>query len=174
VPQADSSSLAAPRLLARLNVDPDELDDRIAFCQRALGVAWDSRMPIPEAGLELATVGNLLLIGNPNPPGEVPRATAFTLLVASVADYLGGLEGTGAAAMEPISTSPAGNRSRVRSPTERWRRSSTTDRSPRRPDRTSGRGRPSIGRFSVQETAEPAESGRERRLNHFSSSTAPR
>jgi hypothetical protein len=110
----DSSSLAAPRLLVRLRVDPDELDERIALYERALGVACDSRMPIPEAGLELATVGNLLLIGNPNPPGEVARATAFTLLVASVADYLGRLEGTAAEATEPISTSPAGNRSRVR------------------------------------------------------------
>jgi hypothetical protein len=114
--QPDPSSLAAPRLLARLNVDPDELDERSTFYERALGVACDSRMPIPEAGLELATVGNLLLIGNPNPPGEVPRATAFTLLVASVADYLGGLQGTGAAAIEPISTSSAGNCSRVRFP----------------------------------------------------------
>jgi hypothetical protein len=114
--QPDSSSLAEPRLLARLDVHPDELDERIAFYQRALGVECDSRTPIPEAGLELATVGNLLLIGNPDPPGEVARATAFTLLVASVADYLGGLEGTGAEATEPISTSPAGNRSRVRFP----------------------------------------------------------
>jgi hypothetical protein len=114
--QPDSSSLAAPRLLVRLRVDPDDLDERIALYERALGVACDSRMPIAEAGLELATVGNLLLIGNPNPPGEVARATAFTLLVASVADYLGGLEGTGAEATEPISTSPAGNRSRVRFP----------------------------------------------------------
>jgi hypothetical protein len=46
----------------------------------------------------------------------VARATAFTLLVASVADYLAGLEGTGATATEPISTSPAGSRSRVRFP----------------------------------------------------------
>jgi predicted enzyme related to lactoylglutathione lyase len=112
----DSSSLAAPRLLARLNVHPDELDERIAFYERALGVACDSRTPIAEAGLELATVGNLLLIGNPNPPGEVARATAYTLLVASVADYLAGLEGTGAEATEPISTSPSGSRSRVRFP----------------------------------------------------------
>lgn len=114
--QPDSSSLAAPRLLARLNVHPDELDERIAFYEQALGVECDSRTPIPQAGLELATVGNLLLIGNPNPPCEVARATAFTLLVASVADYLGDLEGTGAKATEPISTSPAGNRSRVRFP----------------------------------------------------------
>jgi hypothetical protein len=114
--QPDSSSLAVPRLLARLTVHPDELDERIALYERALGVACDSRRPIPEAGLELATVGNLLLIGNPNPPGEAARSTAFTLLVPSVAGYLAGLEGTGGEATEPISTSPAGDRSRVRFP----------------------------------------------------------
>jgi hypothetical protein len=112
----DSSLLTTPRLLARVNVHPDVLDERIAFYERTLGVACDSRLPIPEADLELATVGNLLLIGNPEPPGEVARATAFTLLVASVSDYLDGLEGTGAEATEPISTSPAGHRSRVRFP----------------------------------------------------------
>jgi hypothetical protein len=37
-------------------------------------------------------------------------------LVASVADYPGGLEGTDAEATEPISRSPGGNRSRVRFP----------------------------------------------------------
>jgi predicted enzyme related to lactoylglutathione lyase len=114
--QPDSSTLAAPRLLARIAVHPDELDERIAFYEQALGVRCDSRTPIPEAGLELATVGNLLLIGNPRPPGEVARATAFTLLVASVADYVASLEGTGTEVTEPVSTAPSGSRSRVRFP----------------------------------------------------------
>jgi catechol 2,3-dioxygenase-like lactoylglutathione lyase family enzyme len=112
----DSSTLPAPRLLARRFVRPDDLDDQIAFYERALGVRCDSRTPIPEAGLELATVGNLLLIGNPNPPGDIARATAFTLLVASVADHVAGLEGTGTELTEPISTEPSGSRTRVRYP----------------------------------------------------------
>lgn len=114
--QPDSSSLAAPRLLARHFVHPDDLDDRIAHYERVLGVACDSRTPIPEAGIELATVGNLLLIGNPNTPGDVARATAFTLLVASVADFVEGLGGTGAELTEPVSTAPSGSRTRVRFP----------------------------------------------------------
>jgi hypothetical protein len=114
--QPDSSSLPAPRLLARHFVHPNDLDDQIAFYERALGVPCDSRTPIPEAGLELATVGNLLLIGNPNQPGEVARATAYTLLVTSVADYVAGLDGTGTEVSEPISTAPSGSRTRVRYP----------------------------------------------------------
>jgi predicted enzyme related to lactoylglutathione lyase len=112
----DSSGLATPRLLARHFVHPDDLDERIAFYETALGVGCDARMPLPEAGLELATVGNLLLIGNPRAPGEVARATAYTLLVASVAEYLSGLEGTGTEVTEPVAVGPAGSRARVRFP----------------------------------------------------------
>lgn len=114
--EPDSSTLRAPRLLARHFVHPDELDGRIAFYEQVLGTRCDARMPIPEAGLELATVGNLLLIGNPREPGEVARATAYTLLVGSVADYVARLEGTGTSVTEPVTTEPSGSRTRVRFP----------------------------------------------------------
>jgi predicted enzyme related to lactoylglutathione lyase len=114
--EPDSSGLVAPRLLARVALHPDELDQRIAFYEGVLGVPCDARMPLPEAGLELATVGNLLLIGNPNPVGETARATAYTLLVASVPDYLTGLQGSGTDVTEPVTTSVAGRRARVRFP----------------------------------------------------------
>jgi catechol 2,3-dioxygenase-like lactoylglutathione lyase family enzyme len=32
-------------------VHPDDLDDQIAFYERALGARFDSRTPIPDAGL---------------------------------------------------------------------------------------------------------------------------
>jgi len=112
----DSSALAQPLVLARVSVRPDELSERIAFYERVLGVACDSRTPIPGSPLELATVGNVLLLGSPNPPGEVARATAFTLLVASVDAHLGSLEGTGAEVTEPVATEPMGSRTRVRYP----------------------------------------------------------
>jgi len=112
----DSSSLAEPRLLARVTVHPDELDGRIALYESVLGVACDARMPMPDAGLELATVGNVLLIGNPGTPGEAARATAFTLLVASVPDEVAELTEAGAEVTEPVAAGPAGRRARVRLP----------------------------------------------------------
>jgi hypothetical protein len=124
---ADSSMLAALRLLARRVVHPDDLDDQIAFYERALGARCDSRTGIPDARLELVTVANLLLIGNPPPPDKVARTTAFTLLVASAVDYVAGLEGTQTELTEPISTEPSGSRTRVRYPTARSSRSSTAD-----------------------------------------------
>jgi catechol 2,3-dioxygenase-like lactoylglutathione lyase family enzyme len=108
--------LAALGLLARRVVHPDDLDDQIAFYERALGARCDSRTGIPDARLELVTVANLLLIGNPPPPGKVARTTAFTLLVASAVDYVAGLEGTQTELTEPISTEPSGSRTRVRYP----------------------------------------------------------
>jgi hypothetical protein len=112
--EPDSSSLATPRLLARVTVHPDDLDDRIALYESVLGFACDARMPMPDAGLELATVGNVLLIGNPGTPGEAARATAFTLLVASVPDHVAALERAGAVVTEPVAVSLAGRRARVR------------------------------------------------------------
>jgi hypothetical protein len=114
--EPDSSSLAVPRLLARVTVHPEDLDDRIAVYESVLGVACDARMPMPDAGLELAIVGNVLLIGNPGTPGEAARATAFTLLVASVPDHVAALERAGAAVTEPVASGPAGRRARVRLP----------------------------------------------------------
>lgn len=74
-------------------------------------------MPLPDAGLELATVGNVLLIANPNPPGEAARATAFTLLlVASVPDDVATVEALGAQVTEPVADGPAGRRARGRFP----------------------------------------------------------
>ena len=112
----DSSTLPAPRLLARRFVRPDDLDDQIASHERAPGARCDSRTGIPDTGLELAAVANLLLIGSPSPPSEVARTTAFTLLVASVVDYVAGLEAAGTELTEPISTEPSGSRTRVRYP----------------------------------------------------------
>jgi predicted enzyme related to lactoylglutathione lyase len=108
--------MGAPRLLARHAVHPDDLDVQMAFHERLLGAACDVRMPLAEAGLELAMVGNVLLIASPRPPGDVARATAYTLLVASVADHLAGLEGAGVEVTEPVVTDPWGTRTRVRHP----------------------------------------------------------
>ena len=114
--EPDSSTIQAPRLLARHFVHPDDLDRQIAFYERAFGVRCDARTPIPEARLELATVGNLLLIGNPRQAGETALATAYTLLVASVAEYVVHLDGTGTELTEPVSTGRTGSRARVRYP----------------------------------------------------------
>ena len=114
--EPDSSRQGQPRVLARVSVRPEELDERIALYESVLGVGCDARMPLPDAELELATVGNVLLIANPNPPGEAARATAFTLLVGSVPDHVATVEALGAQVTEPMTDGPAGRRARARFP----------------------------------------------------------
>ncbi len=113
----DSSSLDRPRLLARLLIELADLDDRIAFYERLLGVPADLRMPIPDfGGLELAAVGNLLLIASERPFTPVQRRTAYSLIVPSLAGQLGLLERTGTEVLEPVEAIKPGSRARVRYP----------------------------------------------------------
>ncbi|MFI0739950.1 VOC family protein [Streptomyces sp. NPDC021100] len=113
----DSSSLDRPRLLARLLIDLADLDDRIAFYERLLGVPADLRMPIPDfGGLELAAVGDLLLIASERPFTPVQRRTAYSLIVPSLAGQLRLLERTGTEVLEPAEAIKPGARARVRYP----------------------------------------------------------
>ncbi|UQI48254.1 VOC family protein [Streptomyces sp. HU2014] len=113
----DSSVLDRPRLMARSLIDLADLDDRIVFYERLLGVPADLRMPIPDfGGLELAAVGNLLLIAGERPFTPVQRRTAYSLIVPSLAGQLALLERTGTSVLEPVETILPGSRARVRYP----------------------------------------------------------
>ncbi|PAU50868.1 lactoylglutathione lyase [Streptomyces albireticuli] len=113
----DSSVLDRPRLMARSLIDLADLDDQIVFYERLLGVPADLRMPIPDfGGLELAAVGNLLLIASERPFTPVQRRTAYSLIVPSLAGQLALLERTGTSVLEPVETILPGSRARVRYP----------------------------------------------------------
>ncbi|WP_372411173.1 lactoylglutathione lyase [Streptomyces luteireticuli] len=113
----DSSVLDRPRLLARLLIDLDELDDRIALYERLQGVPADLRMPIPDfGGLELAAVGGVLLIASERRFTPVQRRTAYSLIVPSLAAQLGLLAPTGTTVVEPTEEIVPGRRARVRYP----------------------------------------------------------
>ncbi|WP_157815384.1 VOC family protein [Kitasatospora sp. CB02891] len=113
----DSSALPRPRLLARSLIDVRDLDDHLAFYERLLGVPADLRMPIPDfGGLELAAVGNLLLIASERPFTAVQRQTAYSLIVPSLDRQLALLDGTGTTLLEPPEPILPGARARVRYP----------------------------------------------------------
>src|SRR3954451_19985394 len=98
----DSSVLARPRLMARLLIDVAGLDDRIAFYEGLLGVPADLRMPIPDfGGLELAAIGNLLLIASARPFTPIQRQTRFSLIVPSLTGQLERLDSLGGTVLEP-------------------------------------------------------------------------
>jgi hypothetical protein len=113
----DSSVLPRPRLLARSLLDVRHLDERIAYYERLLGTAADLRMPIPDfGGLELAAVGDLLLIAGERPFTPMQRRTAFSLVVPSLAGQLARLAPAGVTVLEPSETILPGARARIRYP----------------------------------------------------------
>lgn len=113
----DSSALPRPRLLARSLIDLADLDERIDFYQRLLGVPADLRMPIPDfGGLELAAVGGLLIIASERPFTPIQRRTAYSLIVPSLRDELERLAPLGGSVLEPPENILPGSRARVRYP----------------------------------------------------------
>ncbi|OKI00951.1 hypothetical protein A6A06_18865 [Streptomyces sp. CB02923] len=113
----DSSVLSRPRLLARCLIDAAELDDHIGSYERLLGVPADLRMPIPDfGGLELAAVGNLLLIASARPFTPIQRQTSLSLIVPSLDRQLELLGATGTTVLEPPEPILPGARARVRFP----------------------------------------------------------
>ncbi|WP_252396571.1 VOC family protein [Streptantibioticus parmotrematis] len=113
----DSSGLERSRVLARSLIPLAELDRHIAFHEDLLGVPASLRMPIPDfGGLELAAVGDLLLIASERPFTPVQRRTAYSLIVPSLTDELTRLEDTGTTVLEPVESILPGARARVRYP----------------------------------------------------------
>ncbi|MGW1792569.1 VOC family protein [Streptomyces tubercidicus] len=113
----DSSVHDRPRLLARSLIDAADLDDHIAFYERLLAVPADLRMPIPDfGGLELAAVGNLLLIASVRPFTPIQRRTAYSLIVPSLTAQLETVRAAGGTVLEPPEDILPGARARVRYP----------------------------------------------------------
>lgn len=113
----DSSALTRPRLLARSLIALPDLDEHISYYENLLGIAADLRMPIPDfGGLELAAVGNLLLIASSRPFTPVQRQTRYSLIVAHLQRQLDRLDGARATVVEPPEPILPGARARVRYP----------------------------------------------------------
>ncbi|MFJ1876941.1 VOC family protein [Streptomyces chartreusis] len=113
----DSSVLTRPRLLARSLIDVTDLDEQIHHYERLLGIPADLRMPIPDfGGLELAAVGNLLLIASARGFTPIQRQTSYSLIVPSLESQLALLRDTGTSVLEPAESILPGARARVRYP----------------------------------------------------------
>lgn len=113
----DSSVLTRPRLLARSLIDVADLDEQIHYYERLLGTPADLRMPIPDfGGLELAAVGNLLLIASARSFTPIQRRTSYSLIVPSLRAQLALLSDTGTSVLEPTEAILPGARARVRYP----------------------------------------------------------
>ncbi|MEV7778302.1 VOC family protein [Kitasatospora sp. NPDC088351] len=102
----DSSHLTEPRVLVRVFLRPDGLDEGIAFYERLQGTEADARFSF--GPLRLATVGAFLLISGAEEDLRPFRATAGTLLVDDVQPYYDRLVAEGAQITFPLQKVPTG------------------------------------------------------------------
>ncbi|MER6582128.1 VOC family protein [Nonomuraea sp. NPDC001023] len=104
----DSSDLAEPRVLIRVFVPSEELDQSIDFYERLQGTAIDARFAFAAVGLELATVGAFLIIAGDEAALRPFRDTVGTLLVDDVRPYYERLVAEGAEIVFPLQDVPTG------------------------------------------------------------------
>lgn len=102
--------------LHRVYVASEELEATIAFYQTLLGQPAGLRFKHAAAGLELALVGQMLIIAGPEAALAPFRATAATFLVDSLADCAARLDQLGARILEPPREAPTGWNLRARHP----------------------------------------------------------
>jgi predicted enzyme related to lactoylglutathione lyase len=90
------------------------LNEAIVFYEQLVGIKSQQRFVYAKAGLELASVGDFLLICGSEEVLKKFRETHTTLLVDSLAEYKEFLEGKGAIILEQPKEVPTGWNMRVK------------------------------------------------------------
>lgn len=102
----------------RTFVDPDALDETVAFYKALLGGQESLRFDYPEMGLKLASVSSLhlsVLVIAGEPGKRRPfEATRLTVKVSSLEDCAAALSSHGAELLDPIQKTPVGRKMRYR------------------------------------------------------------
>ncbi len=102
------------RTLTRVCVN--DLDNTLRFYERLMGKAAALRFSMPAAGLELAQVGDVLIIAGKDAALQPVRATNATFLVDSVEEYLQFLIANGGTILRSPREVPTGINMTVRHP----------------------------------------------------------
>jgi len=102
----------------RCFVDADALDATASFYKALLGGEETLRFAYPETGLELAAVSSprlsVLVIAGEATKREPFEATVLTIKVSSLAHYAAVLRANGAVELDPVQTTPVGQKMRYR------------------------------------------------------------
>jgi hypothetical protein len=114
--RTDSSDRIRPLVMVRVLLAPDALERAVSLYEQLLGEPCDLRFAYPEVNLYLAAVGNILLIAGPDEALEPFRATAMTLLVASLDHEVSLFEARGIELVEPPKPVPTGRNLLARHP----------------------------------------------------------
>jgi predicted enzyme related to lactoylglutathione lyase len=103
-------------VLIRVFVSPEHLEDTISFYERLFGKKARLRFSYPEAELELAGVGSMLLIAGSEEALRPFRNTKATFMVDSVKEAWRELQGLGATILEEPKQVPTWWNMRVEHP----------------------------------------------------------
>jgi predicted enzyme related to lactoylglutathione lyase len=79
----DSSALESPRVFSPICVDMEELDQTVDAYSVALGVDVDARLPMPEFGVTVVSVGGLAIVGETREVGD-SASVARVILVSEL------------------------------------------------------------------------------------------
>lgn len=102
------------KTLSRVYIN--DLNPSIEFYEELLGTAAPMRFEIPQIGLELAQVGDILLIAGSDEALKPFRSTQATMLVDSLDEFKTYLEEKGAEIIRGPNTVPTGRNMAVRHP----------------------------------------------------------
>ena len=102
------------KILSRIYVN--NLDDHIDFYENLLDSKTELRFSMPEAGLELAQVGNILIIAGGEESLKPFKRTKATILVDSVYQFKTFLEEKGSKIIRGPSKVPTGTNMTVQHP----------------------------------------------------------
>lgn len=113
----DSRERSEPLVMVRVLVPRERLAATVAFYELTLGIVCDMRFDYPDAGLVLASVGGVLIIGGDAQALLPFAATDATFLVASLDEQQQRwLVEQGAEIVEPPKAVPTGRNMLVRHP----------------------------------------------------------
>ncbi|MHB8252830.1 MAG: VOC family protein [Acidiferrobacter sp.] len=115
-PLVEWPTMQVLRAYVRIYLAPSALDDAITFYEAVTGELCALRFSHPDAGLEVAAVGALLLIAGPPERLAPIRATQMTLLVDNLDAARDIVVAAGALIIEEPRHVPTGRNMRVRHP----------------------------------------------------------
>lgn len=102
------------QILSRIYVN--DLNSALEFYEELLGPPAAMRFEIPKIGLELAQIGNILLIAGSDEALKPFRSTQATFLVDSLDEFKAYLEGKGAEILRGPNKVPTGRNMTVKHP----------------------------------------------------------
>ncbi len=104
------------RVATRIYLAPSDLDKAVAFYEKLFGERCDMHFKYAEAGLELASIGSVLLIAGTEDRLRTFRQTKATFLVDSLDEFRIWLLEAGAVILDEPKGVPTGRNIRVRHP----------------------------------------------------------